>query len=607
MWRAVALGVGALTAVGGGAIGAAFALEYSSKRTSATHSVGSAFQQWLIHWVMWLLGSSRAKRFARLSERFHEENEDFLLELVRQQEASAYGKAHGFAAVKTVEEYLSSQPLTRYDAYAEYVEALVRGEKDQLTVEKNAGVKKLSMTSGTSGHAKLLPFSKKQGTIFFMEGITIIYEAMFSRIPGSFNLQKTAKIMFTPTSRTSPGGLSIGPASSAPADAKSLMCMYAIPAIAYEARREDSALYLYALFALKERELGTLEGNFAFLIHSLMRTIEERHQQLVEDIRTGRLDVELDLDISLRERINALISPDPSRAKELEAEFAKGMDDIGCRVWPRLTTVLTVTTGAFEVYKKSLESYIDPSTVAYYSPLYAASEGLIGVNLDPKSSTYTLVPRAMFYEFIPVAVSHEAQPKTLRSSELVAGEDYELVITTVSGLHRYRFGDVIRFVRYARTAPVVEFRYRMGQLLDVRGEKTSECAMYDALAETMRHLGLHLVDYTCAPFVEDGAEKRDTVSPFYILFIEVEEDITVSTTVVASLLDAALAKSNPIYATFRERGSIDELSLHFVKQGSFETLRAELVKAGGVGQQTKIPRVLRRQKDIQWMHSNTLA
>lgn len=121
------------------------------------------------------------------------------MEMVRQQEASAYGQAQGFGKVQSVDDYLASQPLTRYDAYAEFVEALVRGEKNQLTVEKNAPVKKLSMTSGTSGNAKLLPFTKKQGTIFFLEGITVIYEAMFARIPGAFNLQKTAKIMFTPT------------------------------------------------------------------------------------------------------------------------------------------------------------------------------------------------------------------------------------------------------------------------------------------------------------------------------------------------------------------------------------------------------------------------
>lgn len=47
-----------------------------------------------------------------------------------------------------------------------------------------------------------------------------------------------------------------------------------------------------------------------------------------------------------------------------------------------------------------------------YSPFYAATEGLIGVNLWPKEETpvYMLVPRAMFFEFIPVEESSKDQP-----------------------------------------------------------------------------------------------------------------------------------------------------------------------------------------------------
>jgi len=50
-----------------------------------------------------------------------------------------------------------------------------------------------------------------------------------------------------------------------------------------------------------------------------------------------------------------------------------------------------------------------------YSPIYAATEGLIAINLWPerKESYYTLLPRAMFYEFIPIADSEEDQPATL--------------------------------------------------------------------------------------------------------------------------------------------------------------------------------------------------
>jgi hypothetical protein len=57
-----------------------------------------------------------------------------------------------------------------------------------------------------------------------------------------------------------------------------------------------------------------------------------------------------------------------------------------------------------------------PSTSVHYpiySPLYAASEGLLGVNIWPqdKPSKYMLVPGYMFFEFIPVENCEEHQPK----------------------------------------------------------------------------------------------------------------------------------------------------------------------------------------------------
>mmetsp|Transcript_1266 Transcript_1266/g.4527 ORF Transcript_1266/g.4527 Transcript_1266/m.4527 type:complete len:259 (-) Transcript_1266:225-1001(-) len=143
-------------------------------------------------------------------------------------------------------------------------------------------------------------------------------------------------------------------------------------------------------------------------------------------------------------------------------------------------------------------------------------------------------------------------------------------------------------------------------VLTLGREKTSEPAMYDALQLALAKLGLQLVDYTCVPFVEDAAERRESSAPFYVVFIEVDEDVSVPASTVAAELDAALCLTNPVLATFRERNSIDTPSVHFMEKGSFERLRAELVSRGGVGQQTKIPRVLRRQADIVWMHEHAL-
>ena len=160
-----------------------------------------------------------------------------------------------------------------------------------------------------------------------------------------------------------------------------------------------------------------------------------------------------------------------------------------------------------------------------YSPIYAATEGLIGINTEVSADTYILHPEAMFFEFIPVDTSgdlardrdhvssaggtsagdsegdprsqtqsasasdsfSESQPTTLFIEQLEAGKEYELVVTNLTGLFRYRLGDVVRCVGYKGEAPIVEFAYRQGQYLNARGEKFSEESFHNALVAAVEH------------------------------------------------------------------------------------------------------------------------
>lgn len=132
--------------------------------------------------------------------------------------------------------------------------------------------------------------------------------------------------------------------------------------------------------------------------------------------------------------------------------------------------------------------------------------------------------------------------QTLFGEEVEAGRLYELVVTTLSGLYRYRIGDVVKVNRFHNDCPVVEFQYRQGQLLNMRSEKTTETMMYEALTTVLRSKDerFRLVDYTCAESIlldfipssratiEDTNSKRKYdnhagfggVKPFYVIFLE---------------------------------------------------------------------------------------
>ena len=132
--------------------------------------------------------------------------------------------------------------------------------------------------------------------------------------------------------------------------------------------------------------------------------------------------------------------------------------------------------------------------------------------------------------------------QTLFGEEVEVGGLYELVVTTLSGLYRYRIGDVVKVVRFHNSCPVIEFQYRQGQLLNMRSEKTTETMMYEALTTVLRSKGenFRLVDYTCAESIlldfipsskaaieeTNRKQKHDNhtgfggVKPFYVIFLE---------------------------------------------------------------------------------------
>lgn len=63
---------------------------------------------------------------------------------------------------------------------------------------------------------------------------------------------------------------------------------------------EPEALYIHLLFALKDRNLGILEANFAQLVYSGLLTLEAQWKSLVEDVELGRVNPILNIKEDVR-------------------------------------------------------------------------------------------------------------------------------------------------------------------------------------------------------------------------------------------------------------------------------------------------------------------
>jgi hypothetical protein len=143
--------------------------------------------------------------------------------------------------------------------------------------------------------------------------------------------------------------------------------------------------------------------------------------RLADDLATGVISAPRVRAIvpqaTLSELEAQLGGPNPRRAEQvraalrLDAADVRGADGavesrgLARRLWPQLRLFLANGTGAFASYASGLQAG-EGHGVPILSTVLAASEGLIGVSLTPTAdghASYCLVPRALFYEFIPVS------------------------------------------------------------------------------------------------------------------------------------------------------------------------------------------------------------
>ncbi|XP_051795724.1 GH3 domain-containing protein isoform X2 [Acanthochromis polyacanthus] len=579
--------------------------DMSAKMKGGNRTIGSLFSQYLAVKAVGWLGRRQRRKLEADTLKVKQVQEETLLMRLRKNANTCYGKQYDFSSVKDSDGFRACHPITTYEHYQDLIKRIAAGEEKVIIAEK---LLILAMTSGTSGQSSMLLSTKDTNTEFFLQGVAVCLEVMRQAFPETDSLQRTTKFFYTPIFRQSESGIPIGPNSSTPASSRHMLNLYTTPAPAFEVPSEKDTLYLHLLFALKDPSVGTLESNFASTVFYAFSALQDRWQELVEDIEQGKVSGALSLEPRVRTRLEALMKPDPERAAQLRAHFQEGFGGIARRLWPHLHLVLAVDSGSNQIYGEMLrENYC--KGVPFYSPFYAATEGLIGVNLWPQelNRRYLLCPRSMFCEFLPESSLEDETPQTLLMEEVKEGDSYELVITNASGLFRYRIGDIVKVVGFHNQCPIVEFQYRRGQMLSVRGEKVSEALFLDALKKAVAQWpGAQLVDYCCA---ESGilGDSIGGSDPHYQVFIELKGVRNLSEE-QRYKLDICLQQDSAVYKSFRIKGSIGPMRVQLVAEGAFKELRKQMMAFSNTSPNTfKMHRVLRRKEYADFLLGKTVS
>jgi auxin responsive GH3 gene family len=161
----------------------------------------------------------------------------------------------------------------------------------------------------------------------------------------------------------------------------------------------------------------------------------------------------------------------------------------------------------------------------------------------------------------------------------------------VTGLCRYRVGDVLQVTGFKNEAPMFKFIRRQNVALSIDSDKTDETELHTAVSGAVQHLApfsASLVEYT-------SYADASTIPGHYVLFWELRPG---TTAVPASVFeDCCLSVEEALNSVYRQCRACDRsiapLEIRVVAEGTFDKLMDYAISCGASINQYKAPRCVR--------------
>ncbi len=538
-----------------------------------------------------MLGLIEHKKLELYSKNAVKTQERILKSLMRTNKNTEYGKKCNFGEVKSVEDYQKIVPLSTYSDYADYIDRMVQGEKNLITTWR---IGRFAESSGSVGKPKFIPQSARQlwNCQCFSFSAPVGCAVKYFRSKGKRLPPQKGLLTIEITSHRLPCGKTVSCLSGIP-------LMYLKPIVPYISTSPKEVLfpkdpskmnmhYLKMRYGLENKNVSYLSTIIITVLETMFRYLEDNWEMFVDDIEKGKIDPSIELPDELRATLEKRMKPNPKRAAELRREFEKGFDTpIAPRIWPRLGWGFGMGASSLSIYSKRLRRYT--GDLPMHNLGYGASEALMAVPLSLDTDDCVMLPHNGFFEFIPVN-SDEKQAKPLTISQLKPDEDYEVIVTNLSGLYRYKIEDVVRCTGYYHESPTVKFMYRLNQVLNIAGEKTSQQMLDWSVAKTAEEFDIGITSHSVYP-------DLSTSPGHYVLFIEPTEPVSNDECEeMAQAFDKYLSDSNLFISDAKNTGTLGNTELHFLKQGTYEEYREGLKARGANLNQVKPIRLINEEK-----------
>jgi hypothetical protein len=524
----------------------------------------------LFHKILFLGIRIQAKRlvwqFEKNTKRPLSVQERALLEKIRRNESSVFGREHGFANIRSIADFRKALPVRDYTYFEPYIERVKRGE---LSAMFGPGERLImfSLTSGTTGKPKYIPI-----TTSFVKSYrrtALLWGAWAYYCHPALIENKILPIVSSIREEVTETGVPCGAASGLHAQSQRYLgrALYAVPGIVCEIHDSEAKYYTVMRLGAAESVSIVSTPNPSTMI-AVAKAANAHKESIIRDIRDGTLSKGFDIPHEIREALKKRLRPNPKRAKELEEVVRRTGRLLPKDFWPDLTLIASWKGGP-------LRSYL-PMYPEYYGDVPSrdlgliASEGRMSVPISDDGSSGILDIESNFFEFIPEDQEESENPDTLLCTELETGKRYFIVLTTASGLYRYNIYDLIEVTGFHNGTPLITFLNKGRHMSSLTGEKIHESQVVEAVHHASEGIGQTIEAFTLCP-CWDG-------TPHYLLMIE-ESRLPDAGTEERFIrkVDASLRRLNMEYEKKRESNRLDAMTLVLVANGSFDRLRRETI------------------------------
>ncbi|CAK9314790.1 unnamed protein product [Citrullus colocynthis] len=507
--------------------------------------------------------------------------------------------------------FTSLIPLSSHADFEPFLQRIADGDSSPLLTQQP--INTLSLSSGTTeGRQKYVPFTPHSAHTTLL--IFRLAAAYRSRVYPTREGGKILEFIYSSKQTKTKGGVTTGTATThyyaseefkiKQVKTKSFTCSPQEVISGCDYKQSTYCHLLLGLFYSSEVEFVT--STFAYTIVQALNQLEESWQEICDDIAHATLSSRIDIP-EIRNAVLKVMSPNPGLGskigrvcQELEREDWLGLIP---KLWPNCKYVYSIMTGSMQPYLKKLRHYA--GGLPLVSGDYGSTESWIGVNVDPclppENVTFAVIPTFSYFEFIPLfkqpqqynastssdtAIHDFLEGQPLPLSQVKIGQQYELVLTTFTGLYRYRLGDVVEVAGFHNKTPKLNFICRRKLVLSVNIDKNTEKDLQLVVERGSQLLsdqsGGELVDFTSHAEVSDQPGH-------YVIYWEVKGDV--NDTVLqncCSEMDGAFLDYG--YVVSRKANSIGPLELRIVERGSFNKILEHYIGNGAALSQFKTPR-----------------